>query len=1296
MNGEKDLQFNQIVDAYVTNNPRFLHRQWLADEINERLNRRDKKFILLTAEPGMGKSTFMAQLAYDNPVWLRYFIRRDQISGLSTVGARSFLMRLGFQLEKTESDSINNANKHIENQQTAKQTTQGSEILGLSVKRLKASPFYQQILLKVSQSVKKSGGQMTGVQIDTLIADPLLLPLKDLQETALFEPARQLAQSDDKMLVILIDALDELRYAHSKDDILEWLIGINPDDLPDNIRFVLSSRPPDDRLNRLIKNQGARLSHLKLDHHIGENKGEFQQKLDEDTGAYVKKLLSEVDLTQYWTEDRTAEAWSQTAVLKAEGNLGYMDMIARGLDHSISQGATERVLELLDMANLPDELGGLYTFFLNQIKVASMQEHIQRNDPQSGDTFFVNPWSAVYRRLLSIMTVAFEPLTEEQWFTLSNVQDDINKEATKQAIGNLNPFLDVEEFLDADGNEKYRYRFYHSTLPEFLGNAELEESQNTAGFYAQPQKAHQRISRYYYYQFAGRRSISDDYGLHHLPAHLSAATLIQELDTLLVDFDWLQTKLTRINILELLDDYDFLDAKGQDDPVILVQKALRLSAHVLAVDAAQLTPQLVGRLHGFDDPALQTLLKEATTHQQETTWLRPLHTTLTPPGDTLLRTLTGHTAAVNDMVTIPKSHERYIISASDDKTLKVWDLDEDVEAQKTLRGHKERVTAVAVMPNGKQAISYSDDQTIKVWNLEDESETESASYDIGTALIKPMAVTCTGQIVGTTQDNEGSQFVKMWQLPGNFEPCEDQTNSKEDSFAKRLAKGLGSIAIPSFIISILFLWFIEELPTSFAELDNLGITFIICFLLIGFVRLILRESNDIEVIDLPLKHEKIDKQIKSETDEEEALTPNPDESPPTSKKNRFAKAFGFIVILPFLCTFCTLMFEVSPEDEASQGFGVTYIAFVILAAILYLGWRLFQSVNVDDNPNNDYMNRSRKKIGSETAKRAKDIILRLFGVITILFGIVVVSQIGSISQEDTEVNLFLLAFLLFLIFTSWYTVKVTYTDENVDSIAIWLKEKQVVTVARNHTIKARNLYNRGWKMTLHGRLIFKFAARLKPISAMAISSDGNYVVHASDDSLATRQLKSNLRNRITSRVYLKQLSKHEGPISALLTLPDNEHVVSASQNALKLWNLKKSAGGARIGAARQVNSLLALSNERIISTANDGSLKVWNVADVIKDEDAENHVDSNQIQALALVADGSQLITIGDDAQHQSSHHHNVKIWDKSDVIHDSAPPLGFDIEHIDKVAFSSNSKQAISIRGKRLMVRELPTGKIY
>jgi len=82
--------------------------------------------------------------------------------------------------------------------------------------------------------------------------------------------------------------------------------------------------------------------------------------------------------------------------------------------------------------------------------------------------------------------------------------------------------------------------------------------------------------------------------------------------------------------------------------------------------------------------------------------------------DQACMTLRGHERRVFSVSFSPDG--KRIVSGSEDKTIKLWDLSTSAELM-TLRGHEGGVGAV-FGPNGKRIVSGSTDKTIKVWDAE--------------------------------------------------------------------------------------------------------------------------------------------------------------------------------------------------------------------------------------------------------------------------------------------------------------------------------------------------------------------------------------------------------------------------------------------------------------------------------------------------------------------------------------------------------------------------------------------------
>ncbi|WP_437839851.1 AAA family ATPase [Sorangium sp. So ce1153] len=122
----------------------------------------------------------------------------------------------------------------------------------------------------------------------------------------------------------------------------------------------------------------------------------------------------------------------------------------------------------------------------------------------------------------------------------------------------------------------------------------------------------------------------------------------------------------------------------------------------------------------------------------------------------LLRTLEAHTEPVNAVAVTLDG--RFAVSASTDKTLKVWDLATG-QPLRTLQGHADSVEGVAVTSDGRFAVSASTDKTLKVWDLATGQLLRTLQGH--TREVMAVAVTSDGRLAVSASWDE---TLKVWDL----------------------------------------------------------------------------------------------------------------------------------------------------------------------------------------------------------------------------------------------------------------------------------------------------------------------------------------------------------------------------------------------------------------------------------------------------------------------------------------------------------------------------------------------------
>jgi hypothetical protein len=118
--------------------------------------------------------------------------------------------------------------------------------------------------------------------------------------------------------------------------------------------------------------------------------------------------------------------------------------------------------------------------------------------------------------------------------------------------------------------------------------------------------------------------------------------------------------------------------------------------------------------------------------------------------------LTGHEDRVECVAVTPDG--RYVLSGSDDRTVRVWELATGREVRR-FTGHAGWVRSVAVTPDGKYVVSGSGDNTVRLWELATGKEVRR--FTGHGSPVESVAVTPDGRYV-LSGSRDGT--VRLWDL----------------------------------------------------------------------------------------------------------------------------------------------------------------------------------------------------------------------------------------------------------------------------------------------------------------------------------------------------------------------------------------------------------------------------------------------------------------------------------------------------------------------------------------------------
>jgi WD40 repeat protein len=253
------------------------------------------------------------------------------------------------------------------------------------------------------------------------------------------------------------------------------------------------------------------------------------------------------------------------------------------------------------------------------------------------------------------------------------------------------------------------------------------------------------------------RGPNDGYFFENIAYHLAGANRTQELNRLLLDYDWLRTRLAFSGIIGLL--ADFADQPPPAD-VEAAGKALELSAPSLAARPERLGSLLADRLGGLSSPGIDRLLEQIRDRAPRP-WICQLTLGLPSPGGSLQRALPRHDGAVRTLTITPDGSR--LVTGGDDHTIRIWNLASG-RLERTLQGHADSVRAVAVTPDGRRIVSGGTYDVVRVWDFASGQFEHTIAGQAGCRAVYTMAVTGDGKRVVL---GGAGAVVQVWDLVGS-------------------------------------------------------------------------------------------------------------------------------------------------------------------------------------------------------------------------------------------------------------------------------------------------------------------------------------------------------------------------------------------------------------------------------------------------------------------------------------------------------------------------------------------------
>ena len=205
--------------------------------------------------------------------------------------------------------------------------------------------------------------------------------------------------------------------------------------------------------------------------------------------------------------------------------------------------------------------------------------------------------------------------------------------------------------------------------------------------------------------------------LNELPYHINQSGDNEELSKVLSSYSFIENKLKLSDIYNLVLDYQFSKDhefnEEEDHPIVLIGRALELSAPILEDNKDQLAPQLWGRMNEIDNDIIKPMLNELDS-KSEDNWLKSKKTALYSPKSSIIKRIKPEGKKSSNAISI--LDDKRIILANEDGVIDIFDIDaNDLD---TFKEEDYKIIRIILNDEDNSMLAAYSNGVIKEWDID--------------------------------------------------------------------------------------------------------------------------------------------------------------------------------------------------------------------------------------------------------------------------------------------------------------------------------------------------------------------------------------------------------------------------------------------------------------------------------------------------------------------------------------------------------------------------------------------------